>query len=113
MSTYPQPVCERIERHIIGPMTDDDCWVTDYKPQDKHGYVRIGITNVGDANIRGLLHRVAWEAHNAEPIPEEMVVMHTCDNPACCNPNHLRLGTQLENIQDCVRKDRRYKGKAG
>ena len=32
--------------------------------------------------------------------------MHTCDNPACCNPNHLVLGTQNDNIQDMMKKNR-------
>ena len=34
------------------------------------------------------------------------VVMHTCDNPLCCNPSHLLAGTQKENIRDSVRKGR-------
>ena len=88
-------------------MSDDECWFTDYKPIDKHGYIRVGLYNVDGSNIRMLLHRAAWEAHNAEPIPEGMVVMHTCDNPGCCNPNHLILGTQRQNIEDCIAKGRR------
>lgn len=51
-------------------------------------------------------HRVAYELVRG-PIPDDLVVMHTCDNRKCCNPAHLRLGTQLENIQDCTRKGRR------
>ena len=38
------------------------------------------------------------------------VVMHTCDNPACCNPAHLRGGNQSQNMQDKVRKDRQARG---
>lgn len=34
------------------------------------------------------------------------VVMHICDNPLCVNPEHLRAGTQSENIKDCVAKGR-------
>lgn len=40
------------------------------------------------------------------PIPEGYVVMHLCDNPPCANPEHLKAGTQNENIQDAVRKGR-------
>lgn len=40
-----------------------------------------------------------------EPV-ENLEVCHTCDNPRCCNPNHLFLGTHAENIQDCAQKHR-------
>jgi hypothetical protein len=39
-------------------------------------------------------------------IPAGMVVCHSCDNPACCNPSHLWVGTQADNIHDCNRKGR-------
>ena len=50
-------------------------------------------------------HRVAFE-HKHGPIPKGMVLMHLCDNPACCNPDHLTLGTQKDNIHDSVLKGR-------
>jgi HNH endonuclease len=43
------------------------------------------------------------------PIESSLVVRHTCDNPACCNPAHLIPGTQAENLKDCRdRKRARY-----
>lgn len=47
-------------------------------------------------------HRLAWTLHYKQNIPEGKVIMHLCDNPGCCNPAHLKLGTQLENIQQAV-----------
>lgn len=40
------------------------------------------------------------------PIPKELVVMHTCDNPVCVNPNHLQVGTQAQNNKDMGDKGR-------
>lgn len=51
-------------------------------------------------------HRVAWEIHNNAEIPKGKVVMHTCDNPSCVNPDHLRLGTQADNVKDMIDKGR-------
>ena len=40
-----------------------------------------------------------------------MIVMHTCDMPACVNPAHLRVGTQLNNVRDSIAKGRWYTDK--
>lgn len=51
-------------------------------------------------------HRVAWELTNGR-IPSGLVVCHRCDNPPCCRPEHLFIGTQAENLQDMAAKRRR------
>jgi len=58
-----------------------------------------------------LAHRAVWEVING-PIPEGeghhgTVVLHICDNRLCCNPAHLRLGTQADNVRDMDAKGRR------
>lgn len=67
------------------------------------GYVQIG------SKKRILSHRAAYIAWNG-PIPEGLVVRHTCDNRRCINPEHLILGTQKQNIQDAVDRGRLPRG---
>ena len=49
--------------------------------------------------------RIAWTIANG-PIPDGLIIMHLCDNPSCCNPSHLRAGTQAENDADRTQKGR-------
>lgn len=65
------------------------------------GYGRVNMA--GATSI--LAHRVAWEITRGS-IPDGMLVCHSCDNPACCNPDHLFLATHLGNNQDKQAKGR-------
>jgi hypothetical protein len=51
-------------------------------------------------------HRVAWELANGMPIPDGRHVLHKCDTPACVNPDHLWLGSNLDNTRDRMAKGR-------
>ena len=54
------------------------------------------------------IHHVSYEEF-VGPILEGKQVCHRCDVPSCCNPDHLYLGSQTENLIDCVRKGRHHK----
>ena len=51
-------------------------------------------------------HRLAWVLANECAIPDGLYVLHSCDNPSCCNPAHLHLGTQLSNMAEMYERGR-------
>jgi len=75
-----------------------------------------GATNgeYGEINVDGkpiLAHRLAWTLW-VGPIPEGQIVRHyVCDNPPCCEPTHLRLGTHADNMADKIAKGRDHNQK--
>jgi HNH endonuclease len=56
-----------------------------------------------------LVHRFMWRWFNG-PIPDGLHVLHKCDEPLCVNPKHLFLGTQEDNVRDCIQKGRHRSG---
>lgn len=60
----------------------------------------IGYGRISRAGKLLYAHRVGWELANAVPIPAGQVIRHSCDNPICCNPNHLVPGRQADNVAD-------------
>lgn len=64
--------------------------------------------NYGSFTFRGkdiMAHRASYFIYKGE-IPNNMLVLHKCDNPPCVNPDHLWLGTYLENQRDKMSKNR-------
>jgi len=73
--------------------------------RNKNGY---GVRGIGPRSSHRtvLVHRHAWEEVHG-PIPAETpYVLHHCDNPACYEVEHLFLGTQKDNMEDCSQKGR-------
>ena len=67
----------------------DDCGYTRIRYKEKHER----------------LFRVLYELKYGE-IPKKMVLRHKCDNPRCCNTEHLELGTQKDNVRDMIERGR-------
>ena len=87
---------ERLFHRLV---PEGDCLVWPGQ-RDKDGYGRI---QDGDEPLS--THRTAWELRNRPLEPGEMV-LHRCDNPPCCNPDHLFVGSNADNVADMAAKGR-------
>lgn len=85
-------------------VNENGCHICFSHSKDRHGYPQISVIKNGKRTMTRLI-RTLWEQNNSS-IPDGLCVLHSCDTPACINLNHAWLGTQLENIQDCVNKRR-------
>jgi hypothetical protein len=79
------------------------CWIW-VRAKDKKGYGRPGLKGKSIG-----AHRLSYLAFVGE-IPNNLHVLHNCDNPGCVNPKHLFLGTHQDNVNDMVNKNRQAKG---
>jgi hypothetical protein len=98
------PLEERFWRYA-SPCPNTGCWWWAGTVQEKrpgHSDIR-GVLNIDYRPVRA--SRVAFELYNG-PITDGLFVCHTCDNSLCVNPDHLFLGTNGDNMRDCVAKGR-------
>jgi hypothetical protein len=97
------PVYERVMRRTR--RASDGC-LEFTGSRNARGYGQLGSYRPKTGDTRpSLAHRAVWEYHNG-PIPEGLVVRHTCDNPACVEIAHLLLGTRADNSADMVARGR-------
>src|SRR6266849_5646239 len=96
---------------LVSKGVKDECWLWRGHIK-KDGYGCFGGHNTSEvfAEIKeNSAHRIMYTLIKG-PIPKGLLVRHTCDTPACVNPNHLVVGTHKENSQDMCRRDRVHKG---
>lgn len=80
-------------------VTDRGCW--EWQRAKTSG----GYGSVSKTAPERQAHRLSWKVFRGEiPFLEE--VLHSCDNPPCCNPDHLFLGSKSDNTQDAMKKGR-------
>jgi hypothetical protein len=95
-SIYLTPFRERFERLITKTAS---CWIWG-GVRGTNGY---GTIKKKSKAIRA--HRASYELF-VGPIPDGMHVLHKCDNPLCVNPEHLFVGTHIDNMRDMEKKGR-------
>jgi hypothetical protein len=98
------PFAERFWAHVDRSGGPDACWP--YSGGSTPGGYGIFSLGSRSAGARGA-HRVAYELTSG-PIPEGRLVCHRCDNPPCCNPAHLFVGTYADNNRDAIAKGRAH-----
>ena len=101
--SYPDIFDQSHLRAIIKRTTTvGDCfvWGGATSKKDGRGYGRIRISKRAFS-----VHRIIYTVINGR-IPDGLVILHICDNPLCCNVEHMRAGTQQDNVTDMVSKGR-------
>ena len=82
------------------------CWLWTAST-NQSGYGLLGVpTGISGKWLLVLAHRYAYE-YFVGPIPLGMLVLHSCDHPPCCNPDHLRLGSKADHSHDAMLRKRR------
>jgi HNH endonuclease len=94
---------DHIRDFIAENANNSGCWEWP-GAQDKDGYCRTKLSG-----RTAIAHRAVYTIAKGE-IPKGLNLLHRCDNPPCCNPDHLFPGTQKQNCEDAKAKDRHSRG---
>lgn len=86
----------------IDTTSSTGCWPCD-RSKNNYGYPAIKIRRISHTNLG--VARLVWIIING-PITDGLYVLHSCDTPACCRPDHLFLGTHQDNMKDRDKKGR-------
>lgn len=81
-------------------------WTKRKYAANRYGYISVWLPGKTKSQCRGV-HRAMWLARYCH-LPTSIEVCHSCDNPLCCNPDHLFLGTHKDNMADSRKKGRHF-----
>lgn len=95
---YQKRAKDRFLKSFVKDSSGCHVWV---KSKDRNGYGKISILR---KSVQA--HRYSWEMYNNQKIPDDMVVMHLCNNKCCVNPEHLKIGSRSENSAHAVMTNR-------
>jgi HNH endonuclease len=104
-----ETVTALLARRLLASVKVDEatgCWVWQKRAKHSFGYGYIKLSN---PRRQEHVHRVSYRLWKG-PIPDGLYVLHSCDNPPCINPAHLKLGTHQDNMDDMVARARTRRG---
>ncbi len=97
MSNDPVDVFKHINMHDGNPLL---CWEWKKKlPEGKRPYFDV-------SGVRKAAYRIVYEQYHGVTLKKSQLVRHDCDNPICCNPHHLSVGTHQDNMDDMKERER-------
>jgi len=135
-----QEYCEsKLSREFSVEGGSEEWWIRTAKRKESNFWSRVDVSSDPDAcwpwkgakshyghgvykypGVFGVLkataaHRVAFQLHHDLILHDNShhcFILHSCDNPPCCNPRHLRIGSQKENVEDVFKRNRGKVGEA-
>lgn len=102
--TYRKRFWTKVDKDGPEIISDSPCWIWIGSKINQYGQFK-----TRKLKKNWLAHRFSWTITYGK-IPKELFVLHKCDNGICVRPNHLFLGTDQDNKDDMVRKNRQAKG---
>lgn len=98
---YLDNAVNRFWSKVIIPSDPNSCWIwkaaTD---KDGYGKFKVKVERKGLMVFRNIgAHSFIWQYYNGEK-PKSLIILHSCDNPSCVNPSHLKCGTHADNSRD-------------
>ena len=105
MKLFDHPLCKTMQKGFwekVDTSKPDGCWEW-VGGASSVGYGRFGVWIHNEVRKTIGAHQASWILHRG-PIPKKMLVCHKCDNPLCIRPDHLFLGSHVDNAADAIAK---------
>lgn len=101
---FPQEFLDKFWARVT-MLGSNECWPWVGAVDKRSGYGLLPGVKPNGRKLNYFTHRLAY-AFNKGPVPPGLIVLHSCDNPICCNPAHLSVGNDLQNSREAFERGR-------